>query len=192
VSDEDFTSHVQANYDRWLRFVRGLLRHHAEDVVQSAVLKLWAIREEIDADRVDRLAFVVLRQSAVDQWRKEARPATVRGRAEYEIPNRSLEEQEAAQALRARLTQARGTFSARERRALSVWLIGHPSREEAAELLGVTKSAYSAAVFCALRKLKESMSDHYGALSEACEDLGSGPVFAVLGEVFDADLPRKS
>src|SRR5262249_6958832 len=195
MSDREFTEYVEANYDRFLRFLRVYAGQHAEDVLQATLLKLWMFRETIDGTSIDALVFTALRNATISQWREQTRQPKpdkrLRSAIDGHTPEQAAQQQEMAQALRSRLAEALAALTPRGRRALAVWLIQHPGREQAGAILGVTKSAYSAAVNGALEKLTKTLIPHQQFLLQALAVLGSQQAFDVLAEVFQGDLPEQ-
>lgn len=193
MSDEEFTAYVRANNERWLGFARKCFGQHAEDVLQTAILKLWTHRAGIDPARVDALFLTVLRREAVSRWRGQDRPlpAETPVRPDYDprTPETAALENETAEVLRGRMTRARALLTPRERSALAVWLLERPTREQAASWLGTTRGGYSAAVNDALEKLNRSLGIDPGLFQQVMQDLGHQRALAVLTDVFQGDLP---
>jgi RNA polymerase sigma factor (sigma-70 family) len=196
MSEEEFAEYVRTNYDRFVRFARVFVGQQAEDVVQGAALNLFAVCDTIDAERPDPLFFTVLRREALDVLRREqSRPrregAAARSEADTHTPEQAAREREMLLLLRACLADARQGLTPRERRSLAVWLGEHPSREQAAELLGVTAASYSGAVHTGLRKLTAALAPHQAVLLQALEELGYARTFAALAEAFRGDGPQR-
>jgi len=195
MSGEDFERYVRENYERFVRFARGMVRSLAEDAVQAAVLKLWVRVEEVDASRVDALFFTALRNVCIDLWRREAREHgpndAARTEGGGETPERVSLDGEAAEAVSDRFREARLALNPRERRALAIWLDGHPPREEAGRLLGVTAGAYSSAVHTGSRKLARSLAGDQAFLLEALRSLGAGRILVLVAKAFEGDHPNQ-
>lgn len=195
MTDEEFTRYVQDNYGLWLRFVRPRMRGPADDVVQAMVLRLCAMRTNIDPKTVDGLAFLLLRHEVINEWRRrsartEREQEVSRPEAGGESPGELAGAKEQADALRGRVAEAKGLLTPRQRSAFAVWLIAHPPREQAARLLGLTESAYSALVHQGLKRLTDALIPRRERLVRATADLGYLRAFDVLAEAFREDLPE--
>ena len=197
MSEGDFTQYVQQNYDRFVRFASKLARSHADDLVQATVLKLWVRLEGIDPPRLDLLFFTALKNACIDHWRQQARRhdhagAGARIEADRATPERISADREVSEEVRQHLRDARSALNPRERRALAVWLIAHPPREQASALLGINPSGYSAAVHSGLQKLKQFLTPQQPFLQAALEALGPAQVFTILTDGFADDYPQQS
>lgn len=196
MSDAEFRAYVAEHYEHFRRFAQSQVGQHADDVVQNALLKLWRYRAKIRIETVGPLVFRSLQNEIITQWRGGRRPSLsgehLDNVRETRPPEQPLQQQEGARVLRGLLQEARNRLTPRERVAVAVWLLLHPSRQEASELLQVTPTAYSGAAHHAVRKLNQALAADYGSLREALAELGHHLAYAVVTEVFQGDLPNRA
>jgi RNA polymerase sigma-70 factor (sigma-E family) len=153
-SDAEFTAFVTASSARLLRtaWLLTLNREQAQDLVQLAYVKTFAVWRRVRRDDAESYARRVLVNSHIDWWRR----APWRERSTAQLPERAINNNETAIAERTALAAALRELTKRERTVVVLrYYLDISEADVAAELnvsLGTVKSTASKA----LAKLRNS------------------------------------
>lgn len=142
MSDDEFRSFLDANYDHLVGFVAKLVGDHhlAEDIVQQTVLNLHRHFKTIRCADAKAYFFRSLRNAVLDYWRSAGRhPAKQLGEedppcdAKFTEPDRSDSERR----IRGKLREAVAAMAEDERRVFGLWWHVGRDRRAALKKLGV-------------------------------------------------------
>ncbi|MFO0929169.1 MAG: hypothetical protein U0736_19455 [Gemmataceae bacterium] len=192
MTPEEFARYVQEQYHHFVAIVVrcGRPRTDADDVVQQAVVRLLAMRERIDPQRVDGLFLVTLRRLAVSNWRDTRRERPTDPETHDPADRRppvvaALEVDEAADALRAVVGRSRERMSEPERRAMACCWEARGHRPTAQRLFSADGKGYDAALNRARERLRRDLQPHTDLLAT----VGPDAAWQIIHDVFEADLP---
>lgn len=192
MTPEAFACYVEAHYPHLIGIAMrcGRQRPDAENVVQQAVVRLLAIRDAIDPQRVDGLFLVTVRRLAVSDWRAatRARPADL---AALDVADRHaaavppVEADEAAATLRAVVARSRQHLNDRQRRAMAASWMARGDRQTAQRIFSANGHGYDGALNQARERLRRDLSPHHDLVAT----VGADAAWQIIHDVFAADLP---
>lgn len=133
----------------------------AEDIVQDAMLKLWAVHDELnDEAHARRLARTATRQLSIDSLRRRQRTsALVVAMDDYTdppddgSPQSQMETEEDEQWLRLRIAQ----LPTREMQVMEMRQVEGRSNEEIARIMGIAPASVATMLSSARRKIFEEL-----------------------------------
>jgi RNA polymerase sigma factor (sigma-70 family) len=191
MGDDELESFIRAHYEDFSTIVKGWWRRYApwdspntedvEDIVQTAVMKVWERRRSVDPGRVNRYFNAALRNGTVDRLRLRGRVSPDSPRAEREAQSYAAGSAAYQDALDI-LAKARESMTHAERQAFAVPYLSHLNRQQAIALLG---TGYDAALNRARHKVKEACRLHWDVFA----DIDRTQMAPLLYRVFRCDLP---
>lgn len=171
-----FRALFDALHDPLLRFAFSLVRESAaaEDLVQEAFVRLWDLRERVDAAHSMRAyLFRTVRNLAFNHRRNERTHERLLGEAAQGGDTRLLgqtlgpEETLAGRELEARLMESLQALPPRQREALLLSRVEGLSHAEVAEAMECSPRTVNNHLVAALATLKRKVA-HLGALVASC------------------------